>query len=137
MSTKISLRKKAIELFLNNVSPSKIANELKVSRSWVYKWVNRYKENPKGKWFEEQSKTPKQTVNKTPQTLEDQIVNIRKQLEHSKYAQVGAVSIQYEFVKLGLEPPPVWTINRVIKRNKLTRKGMKKNREKKVILRLS
>lgn len=132
MDNKISPRQKAIELYLKNTSPTKIANRLGFSRKWVYKWINRYKEDPKGNWFEDRSKATKHPTNKISKKIEDQIVNIRKQLEQQKYAQIGAVSIQYEFIKLGQEPPPVWTINRVIKRNNLTQHPKRIKSKKKV-----
>jgi len=57
--------------------------------------------------------------------MEQLIIQIRRRLEETKYAQIGAGAIAWEFTKLNLEPPPVWTINRVLKRNHLTKKRNK------------
>ncbi len=46
-------------------------------------------------------------------------------------AQIGAISIQYEFEKRGIKPlPNVWTINRVISKHFLTSKPLIKTTAK-------
>jgi len=57
--------------------------------------------------------------------MEQLIIQIRKKLENTKYAQIGAGTIAWELTKLDIEPPPVWTIDRVLKRNHLTKKRRK------------
>ena len=51
------------------------------------------------------------------------VCNVRDKLAKTKYAQIGALPIQWELKKLGLKPiPPIWTINRIIIRNNLVKK---------------
>ena len=118
-------RQKAIELFLQGHKPASICRELGKTRPWFYKWLKRYQQNPKEEWYKEYSRKPK-TVHQTlsPET-EQLILKIRKDLESKKYAQIGAISIQWAFHQLGLNPPPIWTIDRVLKRHGLTRKKKK------------
>jgi hypothetical protein len=63
--------------------------------------------------------------------MEQLIIQIRKKLENTKYAQIGAGTIAWELTKLDIEPPPVWTIDRVLKRNRLTKKRKKGYQSKK------
>lgn len=54
----IKARKEAILSYLGNLSITKIIKKFKRSRVWFYKWLNRYRANPKGNWFEERSRRP-------------------------------------------------------------------------------
>ncbi len=112
------LRKEAIRRYLSGESPKTISRSLNKSKRWFFKWLERYqKTNPD--WFKDQPKTPHLLANKVEEGIENLIVSIRKRLEDTKYAQIGANVIQWELRKFGIEPPPVWTINRILKRNDL------------------
>jgi hypothetical protein len=126
----IKLRKEAVKKCMEGKAPSLVAKELKRSKVWVCKWLKRYKENPSGTWYEGQSRRPHKTVSRTPPVTEEQILFIRRQLEQNKYAQQGALSIQYAFKQLNLPAPPIWTINRVLKRNNLIREAPKHKKVK-------
>ena len=126
----IKLRKEAISLFLEGVKVSLIAAKLRRSRVWVYKWVQRFESNPDGDWFKELTRAPLSPGRKLKPEIELQILEIRLSLEQQKYAQIGAQSIQYEFMRLGMEPPEIWTINRVLQRNRMVREGQKNVRKK-------
>ncbi len=115
----IRLRQEAVKKCLEGKTPSQVAKELAKSKAWVCKWFRRYKENPTGNWFEELSRRPNTVNRQTQTTIEDQISQIRQQLQQNKYSQQGALSIQYVFKQLNLPIPPIWTINRVLKRNNL------------------
>lgn len=119
----ISLRKQAIVMHLSNHSPTEICRSLNKSRPWFYKWLNRYKQNSGGDWFIEQSRRPHHIYERIPQELETLIVQIRQKLQETTYAQIGAISIQWELQKLNIEPPPIWTIDRIISRHGLARKN--------------
>ncbi|MBU2444603.1 MAG: helix-turn-helix domain-containing protein [Bacteroidetes bacterium] len=56
----IEKRKEAIRLYLSQEIVAKISKKLQRSRAWIYKWLSRYKLNPKGNWYEESSRRPKQ-----------------------------------------------------------------------------
>ena len=95
------------------------------SRFWLYKWLKRYRSGDSG-WFEELSHRPRKShPMRTSVEKEEAVVNIRKQLAETRYSQTGAFAIQWEMKKLGLEPLPAWTINRILKRNGLIRPRQK------------
>ncbi len=115
-------RQTAIELFnKEKKSITEISKHLGRSRQWVYKWIQRYDEG-NADWYKETSRRPKNSSTTISKTTEHSIISVRKSLEENPYSQTGAISVQYALRDLGLPIPSIWTINRVIKRNGLTRK---------------
>lgn len=125
----IKLRKQAMVMYLSGHTPTDICNELNKSRPWFYKWLKRYQANHKDDWFIEQSRRPHTVDKKIDRDIENQVIQIRQKLENTSYSQIGAISIQWEFKKLNIEPPPVWTIDRIIKKHNLTRKKLKSSKK--------
>lgn len=122
----IEHRKKAIELYNRGEKVSAIALKKRKSRKWVHHWINRYKEDPTGEWYKDKSKAPRKRRYKHTEETERQIIDIRRYLENEKMAQLGAISIQYEFERRGIQPiPAVWTINRVISKHRLNKQRPK------------
>ena len=121
----IEIRKQAIIMYLTHHNPTEICETLNKSRPWFYKWLKRYEADPKGDWFIEHSRRPHVIPRLIDKDLENLVIQIRRQLERTPYAQIGAISIQWEFRKLRVEPPPVWTIDRIIKKHNLTHKKPK------------
>jgi len=113
------LRQEAIRLSLQGHSVLAISKELGRSRQWVYKWLNQFKQSKDQNWSKSQSNVPKHFMKKTPDTIEQTVVEIRKHLTNNAYSQKGAISILYEFERLGIRPPSLATINRILKRNNL------------------
>jgi transposase InsO family protein len=113
------LRQEAIRLHLQGVSIHAIAGQLNKTRQWVYKWIQLYKQSTDAHWYKSRSKAPKQVSNKISKEQERLVVNIRQQLSRQLYAQKGAISILYEFNRLGIPPPSLPTINRILSRNNL------------------
>jgi hypothetical protein len=126
----IEIRKQAIIMYLAHHNPTEICETLKKSRPWFYKWVKRYKANPKGDWFIEHSRRPQVIYRLIDKDIENLIIQVRKHLERTPYAQIGAISIQWELRKLHIEPPPIWTIDRIIKKHNLTQKKAKISKRK-------
>jgi len=117
------LRKEAIKRYLNGDCVTTICRELRVSRKWFYKWRHRYNTGVSD-WYKDQSKTPKRKPRKIDNEIENLVLNIRKKLEETKYAQIGAMAIAWRINQLGGTPPPLWTINRILKRKgKIKSKG--------------
>lgn len=116
-------RQEAISMYLRGVKATHIAYRFKKSRKWVHHWVNRYKNrNGESDWFADESKAPKQTDRILSPDAEQIILLIRKELMSEKMSQIGAISIQYEFLRRGIQPiPAVWVINRVIAKHGLTK----------------
>ena len=122
MEEKHKVRIEAVRRFLTGERPaSKIYRSLNKNKQWFYFWLNRYQPGHKY-WYKDLSKTNKVISNKTNEKTEELVCNIRERLVKTKYAQIGAIAIQWEFKKLGLKAPPIWTINRIIKRNGLVKK---------------
>lgn len=122
------LRKQAILMYLRGIRTCDICQTLRCSRPWFYKWLERYQINPCGDWFIEHSRRPRNVFTQIDTDMENLIIQIRRNLENTSYAQIGAISIQWELKKLHIEPPPVWTIDRIIKRRGLTLKKDKISR---------
>lgn len=121
----IEIRKQAIVMYLTNHKPSDICHRLSRSRPWFYKWKSRYENDPQGNWFTEHSRKPNNIKSTTSQEPEELVIQIRRKLENTLYAQIGAISIQWELSKLDMEPLPVWTIDRIIKKHNLSHKKPK------------
>jgi len=121
----VKKRKKAIELFLKGEQITRICNNFQKSRKWFYKWKKRYTLNPKGAWYIDQSRVPKKVPKRYSSKLEQEVVSARKKLDMDKYAQNGALSIHYELYNQGKQPPPIWTINRILKSQGLIKKKKK------------
>ena len=114
-------RKEAIRKYLSGAAPVSIYIQLSKSKRWFFKWLKRYRECGFD-WFKAQSKTPHLIANKVDENIKNIVISARKKLKGIKYGQIGANAIQWEIKKLGIEPPPVWTINRILKRNNLVSK---------------
>ncbi len=115
-------RMQAISLFLQGKRPSAICRSLGRSRPWLYKWLKLYDpSNPH--WAHSQSRAPKTFPRRTPQPIAQLVCSIRNRLLKTKYAQKGAVAIQWQLERLGIHPlPGIWTINRILKRQGLLAK---------------
>jgi len=110
------IRQNAVRRYLAGESVTTICQDLGVSRKWFYKWYNRHQAGAEN-WYEDQSKAPKRCPHKINSAVEKLVLNIRDNLENTKYAQIGAMAIAWQIQKLGGTPPPLWSINRILKRN--------------------
>ena len=129
MDDELILRKQAIELYLGGTSISDIVQKLNRSRQWVHKWITRYRNIGGDEWYHSESTSPKHMHNRTPQYEEELVINIRKALEGRTYSQTGALTIMYEVERMGLKPPSIPTINRILKRNNLINYSSVKQRK--------
>lgn len=111
------LRVEAVRRRLAGESPEGIAMSLGRSRRWVSKWVARHE--PAGEWAA--GRKPGRVVNRTAGSREAQVVAVRRRLAENPWAQVGADAIAWELAKLGVEPPPRRTIERILGREGLVR----------------
>lgn len=112
-------RRQAVQLYLNGVSISDIAHKLGRSRQWVHKWITRFRAKDQDEWYQSKSTSPRQFYNRTPPNEEELVINVRKALEGRQYSQTGALTIMYEIERMGVKPPSIPTINRILKRNNL------------------
>jgi len=114
------LRKEALRLYLTGLPPREVYRQLHRTKPWFFKWLNRY-QSGEANWYEDKSTAPHQVARKTPDPTERAVLETRSKLEKSKYAQTGALAIQWEMQKEGVTPPPTWTINRILKRHHAVR----------------
>ena len=123
------IRQEAIRLHLQGESVLSIASKIERTRQWVYKWIERYEQNPQGDWFKSESNDPKHLFRKLDNTIEKSVISIRKSLQNKPYAQKGALSIMYEFERLEMKSPSLSTINRILQRNDLIKPSSERTRK--------
>ena len=125
------LRQEAVRSYLQGLSVQEVAGQVGKTRQWVYKWIHKYQQTEDPAWYASVSNAPKEVANKTAEGIESTIIEIRNRLSGNPYSQRGAISILYEFERLGLIPPSIATINRILKRNKLVDQSLSKRRKQK------
>jgi len=96
-----------------------ICEQLNRTRQWLYKWLQRYNQSSGSAWYKNESCAPKSIPSKTAASLEQTIVEVRRRLSAQPYAQKGAISVLYELARLGVNPPSMATINRILQRHQL------------------
>ena len=108
-------RKKAVGRVLAGESPARVAADLGRTDRWVRKWLARFDPADEA-WAADRSRAPREQPRRTPAGTERLILKIRERLMTDPWAQVGAVAIAWELEKLGISPPAVWTIDRILRR---------------------
>ena len=89
------------------------------SKPWLYKWLKRYRAG-QPTWAHEQSRAPHRIAKRSSVELERMVCAIRQRLITTQYAQKGALAIQWQLQQLGVQLlPPLWRINRILKRHGL------------------
>lgn len=117
-----TLRKMAVEQYLEGKDPFSIYSEMGRTKPWFFKWLHRYRGgNPE--WYKDKPKTPHGHPRETPPEMKTLVRNIRIELEEHPYAQIGTSAIKWEFRKIGVIPPSDRTINRILKRESLVKKN--------------
>ena len=119
-STQEQLRIRAIELYKKKWKITDICSNLNCSRPWFYKWLKRY-QTMDSNWYKEQSRAPKTKLNKTDTDMEQVVLETRAYLASKPYFQYGPQAIYYALSQKGIDPPPVWTISRILKRHNITK----------------
>ncbi len=117
------LRREAVRRRLAGESAEEIAEVLGRTSRWVRKWVTRHAEEiHDDPWAKERSRAPHHSPTRISDELRDLILAARERLVANPRAQYGALAIQWELRRLGVEPiPPAWTIERVLSRAGVTR----------------
>lgn len=116
------LRKKAIQRYVQGDKPKAIYTDLKRSKKWFFKWLQRYQTGEKD-WYKDQSRAPKNSPKRISGTDKQRIIEVRKKLESQLFAQTGASAIKWELSKSGFNFHSDRTINRVLKREGLVKKN--------------
>lgn len=114
-----ALREQAIHRYERGESPRSIYRSLKKSKTWFYKWLQRFHQDGAA-WSQDHSRRPQHTPKKLNSTMEQTIIDLRTRLQQIPYAFIGALTIHWQLQQQGLEIP-IATINKVLKRNQLVR----------------
>jgi len=111
MKTEIALRKQAIALHLQGWKKSEIARKMQRSRSWVQRWIGRYRSNEPRVSLQDQSRAPQNMGWSYPDRIKQMVMRVREEREQGKrakyqYALVSAQAIYYELRELHVSPLP-------------------------------
>src|SRR3990172_6561455 len=113
----------AVSRYLRGESASAICRAQGRSRRWLYLWLKRY-EPGDPTWAQSRSRAPRRVATKTAEEVEHLVCALRERLAKTKYAQKGALAIQWQLRQLRVDPlPALWTINRILKRHGLVVKA--------------
>jgi putative transposase len=121
MKTESELRKQAIVLHLQGGKKSEIARKMQRSRSWVDRWIDRYRPEAPTVSLQDHSRAPKHIGWAYPERIKRMVNQIRLERERGKrakypYALVSAQAIHYELRELHVSPlPSPRTIHRWLK----------------------
>ncbi|MHA1667776.1 MAG: DDE-type integrase/transposase/recombinase [Candidatus Heimdallarchaeaceae archaeon] len=77
-SNPMLIRKRVVKKALNRTPITHLARQYMVSRRFVYKWIKRYRENPKGEWWEERSRRPERIRRKVTPKIRAKIIKLRR-----------------------------------------------------------
>jgi transposase-like protein len=109
-------RQEALERYLAGDPIEVICREMGCSKSWLYKWKNRYQVTEPD-WFQEHSRRPETTPTKTPDALEAEIVRLRQTLAPDGSGTVSAGVIRAHLRQHRVESlPSRRTISRILNR---------------------
>jgi transposase-like protein len=109
-------RHQAIDQYLAEDKVEDICRQLACSKSWLYKWRNRYDAN-NATWVQERPKKPKSHPTQTPEHVERAVVSLHLTLRHNGTGG-GATAIMQALAQQGIEPVPSRrTIYRIVRRH--------------------
>ena len=109
-------RKQAIARYLADDKIEDICKAMGGSKSWLYKWRDRYQADDPN-WAQELTRRPRTTPAKTPKTIEQAVVSLWRALCQNGQG-CGAAAIQQGLAQHGREPVPSQrTIYRILQRH--------------------
>jgi hypothetical protein len=110
-------RQQAVERYLAGDPIEAICHEMGCSKSWLYKWKNRY-QAAEPTWSQERSRRPETSPGKTPAAIEAEIVRLRQTLSPDGSATASAHVIRDHLRHLPTESmPSLRTIYRILHRH--------------------
>jgi putative transposase len=115
MERQVLERQRAIARYENGERPSAICRAMGRSREWFYKWLTRYQTGG-ARWADDASRRPRRSPRRVAADVETAILTIRRSLVQ-RHLFCGAQAIAWELAELGVQPPSVRTINRVLERH--------------------
>jgi transposase-like protein len=106
-----------VKRYLDGDPIEAICQEMGCSKSWLYKWRDRYQAGDPT-WAQEVSRRPTTSPAKLSATLEEQIVHLRQTAVSTGSGPASAAAIRQTLKDTGVEPVPSRrTIYRVLQRH--------------------
>lgn len=110
-------RQLAVKRYLDGDPIEVICQEMGCSKSWLYKWRDRYQAGDPT-WAQEVSRRPATSPSKLSTTLEEKIVYLRQTAVSTGAGPASAATIRQALKDTGVEPVPSRrTIYRVLQRH--------------------
>jgi transposase InsO family protein len=117
--TIVKKRLEAVHRFLAGENPQSIYSSVRKSKTWLYKWVKRYRSGDPA-WCQDQSKQPRMSPHRTTEEIEEIVKMVRLSL-YNKGLFCGDQAILWELEDMQVQPlPSLRTINRILGRHGLT-----------------
>ncbi len=118
------LRREAIRRRLCGEKRHAICDDLDCSPRWFDKWWAEYRRNPRTD-LADRSRAPKTSPSRTPDEIAQAVISARQTLEaaatpETRYGLIGPGALQAHLEGLGLEPPSIATIQRILHAEGLT-----------------
>ena len=120
--TEEELRRQAMLRYEKAEDPKSIYTDLGRTKQWFLKWLKRYRSGDPD-WYRSRSHATRTRPTRTSNTERSHIINIRRQLDSQRFAQVGVSAIKWELHKAGHRIPSDSTIYRVLKHEGLIKKN--------------
>jgi transposase-like protein len=113
-----SRRQEAIQRYLGGEPIEQICQTMRCSKSWLYKWKNRYQATEPD-WLRARSRRPVTLASKTPEAVEADIVRLHRALSTPDRQTVSARQI-HEYLRQhdGASIPSIRTIYRILNRHR-------------------
>jgi len=108
------LRRRAVRLWLQGISPQAIAERLQRSKRWIHKWCQRYLRRGRA-WARSDSRCPHQSFRYDAKTRA-MVIRLRKRLMKSSVGLIGPKEIQtiLQQERLLKRVPSISTIQRIL-----------------------
>lgn len=127
MSEELAVRRTAIHLLRSGKTVAEVAQEVKRSEPWVYKWRKRYFDAGDWQALKDRSRAPKHPPKKLPEYIRQTIRAVRSELEAEaaepgKLSYIGAHAIRGRLRQKRITPlPSVSSIERELRAAGMTR----------------
>jgi transposase-like protein len=119
-----TLRREAIRRHVGGEKRCDICRDLDRSTRWFDKWRAEYEQNPSTD-FADRSRAPTTSPSQTANEIVQAVVSVRRTLEAAatpatRYGLIGPRAVQTQLEGLGLQPPSLATIQRILQAYGLT-----------------
>lgn len=98
-------RHEAITRYLKGDKIEAICRELRCSKSWLYKWRDRYQDDDPT-WAQERTRRPRHNPRQTPKSLEEAIIHFARTLEPRESGRASVTDIGQALRDQAIDPLP-------------------------------